>query len=86
MEVLHARCAGIDIGKKSAKVCVRVQGSGSRKTTNEVIDCGSMTREILQLRQYLVAERVTCIVMEATSDYWNPTISSSKNSPAKGSS
>ena len=72
MEVLHARCAGIDIGKKSAKVCVRVQGSGSRKTTNEVIDCGSMTREILQLRQYLVAERVTCIVMEATSDYWKP--------------
>ncbi len=72
MEVLHARCAGIDIGKKSAKVCVRIQGSGSRKTTNEVIDCGSMTREILQLRQYLVAERVTCIVMEATSDYWKP--------------
>ncbi len=24
MEVIHSRCAGIDISKKDAKVCVRV--------------------------------------------------------------
>lgn len=27
MEVVHARCAGLDISKKDAKVCVRVAGS-----------------------------------------------------------
>ena len=28
MELVHARCAGIDVSKKDAKVCVRVQGRG----------------------------------------------------------
>jgi hypothetical protein len=27
MEVVHPRCAGIDISKKDAKVCIRIQGS-----------------------------------------------------------
>lgn len=72
MEVRHHRCAGIDIGKAGSKVCVRVQGSGQRPTSTEIIDCGSMTREILGLHDYLVAEHVSCIVMESTSDYWKP--------------
>lgn len=72
MEVVHARCAGIDIGKKFAKVCVRVQGSGSRKTANEVSDWGSMTAQVLGLRDYLLAEQVTCVAMEATGEYWKP--------------
>ncbi len=72
MEVVHARCAGVDIGKKFAKVCVRVQSSRGRKTSNEVTDWGSMTAEILGLREYLVEEGVTCVVMEATGEYWKP--------------
>ena len=32
MEVLHPRCAGIDVGKKSVMVCVRVAGAGRRKS------------------------------------------------------
>jgi transposase len=72
MEVIHARCAGIDIGKRFAKVCVRVQGSGRRKTTNEVTDWGAMTADVLALRDYLVDEHVTCVVMEATGEYWKP--------------
>ena len=72
MEVIYRRCAGIDIGKKSAKVCVRVQGSGGRATSTEVTDWGSMTRDILGLREYLVREQVTCVLMESTSDYWKP--------------
>ncbi len=31
-----------------------------------------MTDQILALRDHLVAERVTCAVMEATGDYWKP--------------
>jgi transposase len=72
MEVVHRRCAGIDIAKKSAKVCVRVQGVGGRRTENTVTDWGSMTNQILGLRDYLVDQRVTCVVMEATGDYWKP--------------
>ncbi len=79
MEELHPRCAGIDIGKKYAKVCVRRPGPGGpgarRKgdRVSEVItQWGSMTGQILALREYLLAEQVTCVVMEATSDYWKP--------------
>jgi len=72
MEVLHQRCAGVDISKKDAKVCVRVAGSGSRKTQETVGTWGSMTNQILELREHLVEQRVTCVVMEATGDYWKP--------------
>jgi transposase len=72
VELIHRRCAGIDIGKKSAKVCVRVQGAGSRGNGYQVTDWGSMTREILGLREYLIEQQVSCVMMEATSDYWKP--------------
>ncbi|MEV0804684.1 IS110 family transposase [Kribbella sp. NPDC050281] len=72
MEVVHARCAGLDISKKDAKVCVRIAGAGRRKTVETVTTWASMTGQILALRDHLAAQRVTCVVMEATSDYWKP--------------
>lgn len=69
---MHRRCAGIDISKKDAKVCVRVQGSGRRATTASVTTWGAMSNEILALREHLIAEKVTCVVMESTGDYWKP--------------
>jgi|SRR5665811_2065708 len=72
MEVIHTRCAGIDISKKDAKVCVRVQGSGSRATASTVTTWGSMTGQILELKEHLLAEHVSLVVMEATGDYWRP--------------
>jgi hypothetical protein len=72
VEVVHRRCAGIDISKKDAKVCVRVQGSGRRTTTASVTTWGAMSNEILALREHLIAEKVTCVVMESTGDYWKP--------------
>ena len=33
---------------------------------------GSTTNQILALREHLAAEQVTCVVMEATGDYWKP--------------
>lgn len=72
MELLHARCAGIDISKKDAKVCVRVQGRGKSPTAAVVTTWGAMTNQILALREHLLAEKVTCVVMEATGAYWKP--------------
>jgi len=72
VELVHPRCAGIDISKKDAKVCVRVAGAGRRKTVETVTTWGSMTNRVLALRDHLIAEQVTCAVMEATGDYWKP--------------
>jgi len=72
MEVIHPRCAGVDVSKKDAKVCVRVQGRGRRGTSTAVSTWGSTTGEILALGEHLLAERVSCVVIESTSDYWKP--------------
>lgn len=72
MEVLHARAAGIDVSKTDAKVCVRVAGAGRRKTESSVSTWGATTGRVLALREHLLAQRVSCVVMEATGDYWKP--------------
>jgi transposase len=72
VEVIHPRCAGVDVSKKDAKVCVRVQGRGRRGTSTTVSTWGSTTAEILALGEHLLAEQVSCVVIESTSDYWKP--------------
>jgi transposase len=72
MEVIHPRCAGVDVSKKDAKVCVRVQGSGRRGTSTTITTWGSTTGEVLALGEHLLGEQVSCVVIESTSDYWKP--------------
>jgi len=72
MDVIHPRCAGMDISKRDAKVCVRVAGTGRGRAAETVTTWSSMTAQILGLREHLASEQVTCVVMEATSDYWKP--------------
>ena len=67
MDVIHPRCAGLDISKKDAKVCVRINGAGRRKTSETVTTFGATTRQIMSLRDHIAAQQVTCVVMEATS-------------------
>ncbi|HEV7421743.1 MAG TPA: transposase, partial [Mycobacterium sp.] len=72
MEVIHPRCAGIDVSKKDAKVCVRAQGRGRTATSSTVTTWTSMTNSILALRAHLIAEGVTYVVIESTAAYWKP--------------
>ena len=73
VDVVHARCAGIDVSKRDAKVCIRIAGAGSRGGARETVTTWrSMTNQILALRDHLLDQRVTCVVMEATGDYWKP--------------
>ena len=72
MEVVYSRCAGIDISKTDAKVCVRVQARKGAKTSAEVTTWGATSSQIIALGEHLVAEKVECVVMEATSSYWRP--------------
>jgi transposase len=72
MEVIHERCAGIDISKRDAKVCLRLPGKRVGTYTRGVTTWGATTRQILALRDMLVDAGVTLVVMEATGDYWKP--------------
>ena len=72
MDVVHPRCAGLDVSKRDAKCCVRIQSPGRARAKSTVTTWSSMTSQVLALRDHLVEEQVTLVVMEATSDYWKP--------------
>lgn len=71
MEVLHARCAALDIGKKDLKACVRLPPlPGRRARRQEIRTFATTTNALLELRDWLIEQQVELVVMEATSDYW----------------
>ncbi|WP_217562240.1 IS110 family transposase [Streptomyces sp. GbtcB6] len=73
MDVLHERCAGLDISKKDAKACVRTPSTKRRGSfITQTTTWGSTTNQVLALRDHLLAAEVTLVVIEATSDYWKP--------------
>jgi transposase len=71
VELLHERCAALDIGKKDLKACVRTPKAGrGRSRRQEIRTFATTTNALLELRDWLVTEKVTLVVMEATGDYW----------------
>jgi len=70
MDVLHRRCAGLDVHKESVVVCMRsVKGS---KVEREVKTFGTTTRELLELADWLMSQECQIAVMESTGAYWRP--------------
>jgi transposase len=69
MEVLHARCAGLDVHKDSVVACVRIHGERVEQTVESF---GTSTSELERLCGLLSDRGVTHVVMEATGVYWKP--------------
>jgi transposase len=72
VDIVHYRCAGLDISKRDVKACVRTQEPGRARASSTVTTWGAVTSQILALRDHLITKGVTLVVMEATSDYWKP--------------
>lgn len=71
MDVLVDRVAGLDIGKARVAATVRTPGEGrSRREVTRMF--ATFAANLGELREWLLAEGVTAVVMEATSDYWKP--------------
>ena len=70
MEVLHPHCAGLDVHKDTVVACVRHMVE--REVKREVRTFKTTTKDLLSLSEWLSAEGVTDIVMEATGVYWKP--------------
>ena len=70
MEVLYPHCAGLDVHKESVVACVRHMVDGKVATT--VKRFKTTTQELMTLSNWLWAEGVTHIAMEATGVYWKP--------------
>jgi transposase len=71
MQVMHERCAGLDVHKKSvvAEVMISQPDGGVDK---HIATFGTMTPDILALNDWLKSHRVTHVAMESTGVYWRP--------------
>ncbi len=75
MELLVERAAALDVGKDEVVACVRVPGAGGGGTPRrrqEVRTYLTFTANLEALADWLQAEGVTQVVMEATGQYWKP--------------
>jgi transposase len=71
LDVLHERCAGLDLHKKSVTACRLVPGTDGQPI-KEVRTFGTMTTDLLALGDWLEAGGVTHVAMESTGVYWKP--------------
>ena len=70
MKLLYSRCAGLDVHKKSIRVCVW-QGNGKKlKMVSNLF--GTFTVDLERLRDFLIRNKVHRVVMESAGVYWIP--------------
>jgi transposase len=71
MDVMFDRVAGLDVGKDSVTVCVRVPGPrGGRRSQTRTFK--TTTGSLQVMRDWLLEEQVSIAAMESTSTYWKP--------------
>ena len=66
MQVVHERCCGLDVHKRTVVACVLTPQK--RETRN----FGTMTADLAMLVEWLVDRQVTHVAMESTGVYWEP--------------
>ena len=66
MEVVHARCCGVDVHKRTVVACVLTPAGQQTRSF------GTTTRELRALAAWLEAEGVTHVAMESTGVFWRP--------------
>lgn len=71
MRIIHRRCAGLDVHKKSISACIRVRLHGHKTETFERV-FGTFTQDLEQLREWLKQHKVKHVAMESTGVYWIP--------------
>lgn len=69
MNLLHPRCAGLDVHKDNVVACVRL---AEVALTQEVRTFVTTTAGLLALLDWLTTHAVTHVAMEATGVYWKP--------------
>jgi transposase len=71
MQVIYARCCGLDVHKASVVACVLLSAADG-PPRKEVRTFGTMTDDLLALADWLAGLGVTHVAMESTGVYWQP--------------
>jgi transposase len=70
MQLLHARCAGLDVHARQVLACARLMVNGV--VTYHRLTVPTTTRGLLELADWLSGHDVSHVAMEATGVYWKP--------------
>ena len=70
MDIIHARCAGLDVHKDSVVACLRVATGAT--IGREVRTFATTTSDLLALSAWLTQHECTQVALEATGVYWKP--------------
>ena len=71
MRMVYARCCGLDVHKKSISACLLTPDDPGG-TQPQVRRFGTMTRDLLELSDWLVSNQVTRVALESTGVYGKP--------------
>lgn len=71
MEAILSRCCGLDVHQATVVACLLVGQAGTRPT-KEVRTFRTVTRDLVELRDWLLSEGCTHVAMESTGIYWIP--------------
>lgn len=71
MQVLYARCAGLDVHTKTVVVCVMLTEL-TGEVRKQVRTFATTTQSALALADWLTNQQVTHVAMESTGIYWRP--------------
>ncbi len=71
MEVIHERCCGLDVHKKTVVACLIVPDA-TGQPRRAVRTFSTMTAELLDMADWLDAADCTHVAMESTGSYWKP--------------
>jgi transposase len=72
LQALYARVCGMDVHKKVVWACVRILDTKDGTVQSTLRKFGTMTADLLELRQWLAEHKVTHVAMESTGVYWQP--------------
>lgn len=71
MEILHMRCAGLDVHKKVVVATILVSDENGQ-LTKETRSFETVTASLLVLSDWLTSYGITHVAMESTGEYWKP--------------
>jgi len=71
LQVIHERCAGLDVHKKTVVACALVTKQDGQ-VQQEKLTFGTTTGEILAMAEWLKGQEISSVAMESTGVYWIP--------------
>ncbi|MBD2731436.1 IS110 family transposase [Nostoc sp. FACHB-892] len=71
MQVVYTHCAGLDVHKKTVVACV-ITPKESGQWQKQIRTFGTMTKDLLNLSDWLTSHNCSHVAMESTGEYWRP--------------